>query len=176
MRGAWLIAAVLVVLAPRLADGQRKTDPTLDKLAVAFAAAYNAHDAAKVASFYADDGVLMVPAQPMIRGRSNIENYYESIFGQQAGRLRLTPLESAITGAHAFEMGAAVATLGPLSDNGKYVIIYKRVRNEWKIAFDIFNSDQSAPYTRGPGTQARVGLPGPAKAGHHRDRRPNECR
>jgi uncharacterized protein (TIGR02246 family) len=159
MRGAWLIAVVCLVLAPCPADGQSKTDPTLDKLAVAFAAAYNAHDAAKVASFYADDGVLMVPAQPMIRGRSNIEKHYESTFGQQAGRLRLTPLESAITGAHAFEMGAAVATLGPLSDNGKYVIIYKRVRNEWKIAFDIFNSDQSAP-TRAPETQARVVLPG----------------
>lgn len=156
MRSAWLIAAVLLVLAPGLSDGQSKTDPTLDKLAVAFAAAYNAHDAAKVAAFYAEDGVLMVPAQPMIKGRDNIESYYASIFGQRAGRLRLTPLESAITGAHAFEMGAAVATLGPLSDNGKYVIIYKRVRNEWKIAYDIFNSDQLAPYRRGPETQARV--------------------
>ena len=97
MRRAWSIVTLFLLLAPCLADGQSKTDPTLNKLAVAFEAAYNAHDAAKVAAFYADDAVLMVPAQPLIRGRSNIENYYESIFGNRAGRLHLTPIESAIT-------------------------------------------------------------------------------
>ena len=52
------------------------TDPALDKLAAAFAEAFNAKDAARVASFYADDAIVMPPDQTMIRGRRNVEAYY----------------------------------------------------------------------------------------------------
>jgi hypothetical protein len=33
-----------------------------------------------------------------------------------------------------------VATRGDESA-GKYVVIYERIRNEWKIVYDIFNND-----------------------------------
>jgi ketosteroid isomerase-like protein len=48
--------------------GQGKTDPTLNKLAAEFEAAFNAKDAAKIASFYAEDGVAMPPIAQWSRG------------------------------------------------------------------------------------------------------------
>ena len=150
MRTVALVVAGLLVAAPSVGHAQAKTDPGLDKLAVEFAAAYNAHDAAKVASFYADDAVLMGPNEPMVKGRGNIEKYYRQQFARGAVRLRLRPFESAVTGARAFEAGTATATLGAYSDDGKYVVIYKRVGRAWKIAYDIFNSDQQEPSARNP--------------------------
>jgi len=158
MRTVTLIVAVALMAMPGVTRAQAKTDPVLDKLATEFAAAYNAHDAAKVASFYADDAVLMVPNEPMTKGRKNIEAHYKEDFGRGAVRLRIRPVESVVAGDRAFEVGTATATLGPLSDDGKYIVIYKRVGSEWKIAYDIFNSDQTEPSTRNPDIQAHIGF------------------
>jgi hypothetical protein len=60
-------------------------------------------------------------------------------------------MESVISGNTAFEAGASSVTMprstpagnaAPRIDNGKYVVIYKRVGNAWKIAYDISNDDQ----------------------------------
>ena len=150
-------AAVLVgVAAIALAGtgrghGQQTTDPALNALADSFAQAFNAKNAAKVASYYAEDATLMPPDQPMVTGRRNIEAYYARGFQQDVADFRLFPLESAIAGAQAFEAGRSRLTVrradrsrfgpDPIAENGKYVVIYKRVNGEWKIAFDIFNDD-----------------------------------
>lgn len=150
MKTVAVIVAGVLVAASGVIHAQARTDPVLDKLAVEFAAAYNAHDAAKVASFYADDAVLMTPNEPMVKGRGSIEKYYQEEFARGAVRLRLKPLESVVTGDRAFEAGTATATLGPFSDDGKYIVVYKRIGRGWKIAYDIFNSDQHEPSTRNP--------------------------
>src|SRR5262245_35107544 len=102
-----IVAAALwlVVLVTGAAHAQEKTDPTLDKLAREFAVAFNAKDAARVAAFYTDDAVLMPPNLPAVRGRADIEAYYKAGFAQPMGRLALQPVESAISGATAFEAG-----------------------------------------------------------------------
>ena len=123
--------------------GQGKRDPTLDKLALEFAAAYTARDAEKVAAFYADRAIVMPPDAPMVQGRENIEAYYRRGFAQSEGRLRLQPIESVIAGSSAYEAGTSslVAVRGSGESAGKYVVVYERVRNEWKIIYDIFNND-----------------------------------
>jgi len=156
MRMVAVIVAGVLVATPGFIHAQSKTDPVLDKVESDFVAAYNAHDAAKVASFYADDAALMGPNAPMVKGRSSIEKYYQEQFGRGAVHLRIKPLESLVRGDRAFEAGTATATLGPFSDEGKYLLIYKRVGREWKIAYDIFNSDQQEPSTRNPDIQAGV--------------------
>jgi uncharacterized protein (TIGR02246 family) len=154
MRVVALVVAVVLVALPRFIPAQTPRDPVLDKLSAQFAAAYNAHDAAKVASFYADDAMLMIPDEPMIKGRSSIEAYFREQFAQGPVTLRTAPLESAVAGDRAFQVGSATATLGPWSDHGKYITIYKRVGREWKIAYDIFNSDQPEPTAANPDIKA----------------------
>jgi uncharacterized protein (TIGR02246 family) len=138
----WRVAC-LTLLFGAVASGQGKTDAVLNKLASEFAAAFSAGDAAKVASFYTDNAVVMPPNQQMVRGRENIEAYYRNGFARSGGTLRLQPFESAVAGARAFEAGTStlVAVGGRSESAGKYVVIYERVRNEWKIVYDIFNND-----------------------------------
>jgi len=100
--------ALLALAAPGYAQG--KTSPALDKLLAEFVAAYNAKDAARVSSFYAEDGVLMPPDAPMTRGRGNIEAVFKRQF-EQRGVLKLSPLDSEISGDRAFAAGTFTVTI-----------------------------------------------------------------
>lgn len=151
MKSVAVFLGVTLIAVAAARGGQQTTDPALDKLAAAFADAFNVKDAARVAAFYADDAIVMPPNQPMVRGRRAIESYYARGFQQDVANFRLFPIESATNGAQAFEAGRSSLTLGrsaasrggpDLSTaNGKYVVIYKRVNDQWKIAYDIFNDD-----------------------------------
>ena len=138
------VAAAFIVTG--IVQGQGKTDPALNKLAAEWAAAFNAKDAAKIASFYADDAVVMPPNLPMVKGRANIEAHFKGEIQQGATNFQLKPVESAISGSQAFEAGTSTMTLpGGQIDVGKYLVVLKRVGNDWKIAYDIYNSDAPPP-------------------------------
>jgi len=146
MRKRGMAVALTVVFLGSLAGGQGKTDPALDKLAKEFVVAFNAKDAAKVVSFYAEDAVLMPPNQPMAKGRASIEAAWKGVFKEGVSNLQLRPIESVVAGNQAFEAGTSTVTVpGGGTEQGKYVVVYKRVGNDWKIAYDIFNSDQPPP-------------------------------
>jgi uncharacterized protein (TIGR02246 family) len=138
------VAAVLVVTA--MVQGQGRTDPMLNTLASQWAATYNAKDAAKLAGFYTEDAVYMPPNQPMAKGRAAIEAHFKQEFQQGFTNLKLTPVESAISGLQAYEAGTATITApGGRTENGKYVVVFKQVGGAWKIAYDVNNTDQPAP-------------------------------
>lgn len=151
-----VVVGMLLLVGSGPALGQGKTDPKLDELAAAFAAAFNEKDATKVAAFYTDDAVVMPPNMPMVKGRNDIEAYFKKGFSQAGGTMKLRPIESVVTGALAIEAGASTLTVGNpgvgaggRTEAGKYVVIYKRVKSEWKIAYDIFNNDSPpAPISR----------------------------
>lgn len=136
---------IITILVVALVHGQKTTDPVLDKLTKEFEAAFNAKDAEKVASFYTDDAALLSPNEPMIRGRDSITARYREEFKQGLTNLQLKPIESALGGTVGFEVGTSAVALrspdGLLSTSGKYAVIYKRVGNQWKIAYDIYTSD-----------------------------------
>ena len=150
MRKLSIAAAVATVLVVGgIAQGQSKTDPIFNKLAVEWAAAYNAKDAAKLAGFYAEDAVYMPPNQPMVKGRANIEAMFKKELQEGFTNLRLMPIESAIAGSQGFEAGTATLTApGGRNENGKYLVVFKRVGSDWKIAFDINNTDQAPAPTK----------------------------
>jgi len=65
---------------------------------------------------------------------------------KQPVTLKLSPFESAITGDRAYEAGTSAIKLPDgRTVNEKYLVVYRRVGNEWKIAYDIWNSDAAAP-------------------------------
>ena len=139
--GVMMVASVL--------GGQGKTDPTLDKLAKEFADAFNAKDAAKVASFYTEDAVLMPANRPMVKGRAAIEADFKKAFTEGVASLQLRPMDSMIAGNQAFEAGTSTVTIkgsgGVMTEQGKYVVVFKRVGKDWKIAYDSFSGDQPPP-------------------------------
>jgi len=140
-----LTAAVLAALIPGAVAAQTRTDMTLNRLAAEFQAAYNRDDVEALASFYAEDAVLMPPNRPMSQGRAAIVATLRRNLGDDPATMLLTPSESAIAGDQAYEVGTRVMTW----QSGtklieKYARVYKRVGGAWKIAFFIWNSDSAA--------------------------------
>lgn len=145
--------------------GQAGTNPDLDRMRREFAAAFNDKDPARVASFYAEDGWLMLHDLPVVAGRSAIQAEYKRQFEARISSLELQPLESETKDALGFDAGtyAMKILLGvpvptgiwrfspvgagtlSLSITGKYVSILKRVGNDWRIAYHIQSSDQPLP-------------------------------
>ena len=150
MKSFRLAAALLAALAlPAVAGAQGKTDPLLDKLNAEFTAAFNAKDAARLASFYTEDASLMPPNQPLVKGRPNIEAYWRGAFEQGVANLQLRPVDSAVSGTVGYEAGTAVVTVktpgGLVKETSKYVVVFKRTDTGWKMAYDIFNGDAPPP-------------------------------
>jgi len=149
------LAGVLAVVAAAGFGQTKKTDGALEKLRSDFAAAFNAKDAAKVASFYADDAIAMPPNEQMITGRANIQASYRKAFDSNVGTIALRSIESVSSGDWGFQAGtwkltagstanvagAVVVTESPTATVGKNMVIYKRTGSGWKMAYDIWNDD-----------------------------------
>jgi ketosteroid isomerase-like protein len=77
-------------------------------------------------SFYTEDAVSMPPNQPMAKGRAAIEAQFQREFQREFQQgftnLKLTPMESAISGSQAFEAGTATMTApGGRTENSRYL-------------------------------------------------------
>ena len=138
-------AIVVAIVFAGVLGAQGKTEPVLNKLAAEFETAFNAQDAKKVAALYAEDAVVMPPNRPMIKGRAAIEADLQRDFKEGVSKLQLRPMESAIMGDRAYEAGTSTATVNGKSISGKYVVIFERIGNEWKIVYDSFSADQPPP-------------------------------
>lgn len=102
-----------------------------------------------VAQLYTDNAVLMPPNEGIVEGRAAIRAYFAK---QPPGmELELTPVDFDGRGDMAYVRGTYVVQVpgaggAPMVvDRGKYLEIQRRSGgNEWRIAVDIFNSDQPA--------------------------------
>jgi ketosteroid isomerase-like protein len=153
------VAGLLAALAAAGSGQARKTDDALEKLRSEFVLAFNAKDAAKVASFYADDAIAMPPNDQMVTGRSNIEATFKKAFDNNVGSIALQTIESSTSGQWGFQAGmwklttgsagnvagAVVVAESPRVTVGKNLVVYKRVGNGWKMAYDIWNDDAAPP-------------------------------
>jgi uncharacterized protein (TIGR02246 family) len=145
-----LLTLVLVLLTlglPAHAQGTSARD--IDKILLQFAELFNAREMQKLASLYADDAVWMPQNAPMIKGRAAIEAVLKERF-KGPGVLRFTGTTSAISGTLAFVAATYTVTVpaeggAAVSLTAKALTVFKRVGNDWKIAYDMQNADQPPP-------------------------------
>jgi ketosteroid isomerase-like protein len=140
-------AAFLIALLPFAAShgfAQRPVSPLLD-LTKRYLAAAKARDAATVASFYAEDAVLMPPNAPPIQGRRAIQRDHERLFTESPPfELTATPLASETSGELGYIRGEYVVRRQGTPDvRGKYVEVWRRIDGQWKIICDINNGNQA---------------------------------
>jgi uncharacterized protein (TIGR02246 family) len=131
-------------------------DPDADRSAVAQATtallnAVNASDLGGVLAIWCDDGVLMPPHHPSVHGRLALERYFGALFSRSRFTFSFTSSRIEVVGDVAFErveysVSASPADGGPaVHDAGKGLHIYRRQADgSWKLAQDIWNSDNPA--------------------------------
>lgn len=107
-------------------------------------------DAAATADFYAADGAILPPDAPLAQGREAIAAVWQSLYDLPDFQLTFAPTQIVVAqaGDVAYDIGTYSLGFsgdqGPVSDQGKYVVVWKRVDGAWKVAADIFNSNGAA--------------------------------
>jgi uncharacterized protein (TIGR02246 family) len=118
---------------------------TIEKLNDAFVTAFNKGDFAAVGAMYTEDAAALPPGSSMISGRSNIQAFWGQA-GQGISDVKLTTVDVKTLGPDsAREIGTfALTTKGQQSQQvtGKYVVVWQRAGNDWKLATDIWNADK----------------------------------
>ena len=111
-----------------------------------FEAAFNRGDLAGLAALYTEDATLMPPDSAAIRGRQEIQRFWQGV--QDAG-FRRAALRTEQVLAEG-DLAAEVATAELFGEGGgdqgatvpvKYVVVWRRqAGGEWQMAVDIWNS------------------------------------
>ena len=151
-RLVYLILLVILVLGAFSTAGavspSRNGPPVreaIEEANEAFMAAIAAKDAAALAQMYTENALLMPPNGDFVEGRAAIEAFWVAFFQLGIDSAVLEIREVDALGNTAVEVSNFELYLadGTLADYGKYMVEWKRVKGEWYLHWDIFNS--SAP-------------------------------
>ena len=137
----WVPIAWLMLTAPGLAQDRA----TIERLNARFTAAFNSGDFASAAALYTEDAYVLPPDAEIVRGRSSIRSFWAKA-GEILSDVKLTTLEvNPLGNSAAREIGTFTARtkgLQPQDVGGKYVVIWQKVGDDWKITTDIWNSNK----------------------------------
>lgn len=142
-----LLTLVGCATSSTMSGGSESDRAALTERREAWEMAANAAAWDDLAALYADDGVLMAPNAPAVRGRSNIRRFLDELAALSPRDVRLAANEVEICGDTAYEVGTYTMSVQPpgaqrMNDSGKYIVIYKRQGDgSWMVARDIFNTD-----------------------------------
>jgi uncharacterized protein (TIGR02246 family) len=136
-RIALVIACVLALIGP--ASAQKAEIEAVNAKWTEF---FNKGDFAGVASLYTADAVAFPPGSPMVHGQAAIGAMWKSM-AEHVSDPKLTTLDVKPLGPSAArEIGTvSLKTKGstPQEVTVKYVVVWEKVGNDWKLATDIWN-------------------------------------
>jgi len=134
---ALVVAFMVAVVAP--ASAQKAEIEAVNAKWIEF---FNKGDFAGVASLYTEDATALPPGSPMVKGRAAIAAMWKGM-AEQVTDPKVTTLDvKALGSTAAREIGTfSLKTKGPTPQelSGKYVVVWEKVGNDWKLAADIWN-------------------------------------
>lgn len=143
------VSILTIVLFILLATGvvYADTDEAIDKVRLAFNAAYNAGDAKAIGKLIDRDAVWMPPTgEPAIVGADKVVARYTSFFKKTQSAFELQPGTVQLSGQWAFLNGAwhredsSKKGGKSMKHGGYYLMVFKKQADGgWKIARDIWN-------------------------------------
>jgi uncharacterized protein (TIGR02246 family) len=136
-RIALVIAFLVGLIAP--ASAQKAQIEAVNAKWIEF---FNKGDFAGVASLYTTDATAFPPGSAMVQGAAAIGAMWKSL-AEQASDPKITTVDVKPLGPSAArEIGTfSLKTKGPTPQEvtGKYVVVWEKVGNDWKLAADIWN-------------------------------------
>ncbi|HEX6039863.1 SgcJ/EcaC family oxidoreductase [Longimicrobium sp.] len=124
----------------------------IQELSRRFSEAYVANDIETMVRMYTEDAVIFPGNSEALRGSEAIRRYWTQAPGSRVTMHRATPTEIRIDGDHAYDYGNYEISgqrdgtaWGP--NYGKYVIVWRRTPEGWRMHLDMWNS-RPAPAAR----------------------------
>jgi uncharacterized protein (TIGR02246 family) len=139
---AGAVLAVVIGIAAQSGDVKAQ----IDKANEAFMAAFAKGDTAAIAAMYTTDGQALPPNTDVVRGRDAIKKLWDDgiAMGVKSVKLKATEVEAHGNVAHEVGTYAVLSADGTELDRGKYIVIWKREGNTWKLHRDIWNTSKPA--------------------------------
>ena len=130
--------------AQKYSGDQKEIDQILKNIDQ-FSQAYMNQDYETLAAAYTVDGKILPPGTDIIEGQKAIKERWILPEGVEILHHKISPEEINIIGDHAYDVGYYEGSSrrpdGEVSEfAGKYVIVWKKVNDEWKIYLDIWNN------------------------------------
>jgi uncharacterized protein (TIGR02246 family) len=144
-------ACLMMVLVQGCDSRESQLPPQVTR---AFEQTFAGKDPAATAALFTDDAQILMQEQPAVKGRHDIEQF----LAEQMNPILLfdqTTDMSLVRGDLALETGSYTfrdSRRGDNLENGKYMYVWRRVGQHWKLYRAMFNTD--AP------TQAEVTVSG----------------
>jgi ketosteroid isomerase-like protein len=147
-----LLRAVLVMLVVTTsaahAQGTRSDTEAIQAAARQFSAAYMRGDADAITALYTRDAVIFPERSQVISGHEALRAYWKHEPGQKVTRHLLIPTQVTVDGKHAYDHGTYEIAgerngkaWGPV--RGKYLVVWRREPDGWKMHLDMWNSGPS---------------------------------
>jgi ketosteroid isomerase-like protein len=138
---SWFLLAWLMLAGSAAAQDKA----TIEALNARFSSAFNRGDFATVASMYTGDAYLLPPGADLVRGLVNIQAFWTKA-GETLGDVELTTFDvmalDNMTGREIGTFSARTKGPQPLVVGGKYVVIWRKIHDDWRITTDIWNSNK----------------------------------
>jgi ketosteroid isomerase-like protein len=116
-----------------------------------FAAALNRRDTAAAANLYFPEATLLPPNEPIVRGRANIQVYWQGALDADVSDVSVTTIDSGTRGDLGYEVGRYQLSIrqsngSSVRETGKYIELLRRdTDGKWRSTYGIWNSDAPAP-------------------------------
>ncbi|MCG9970957.1 YybH family protein [Christiangramia crocea] len=110
-----------------------------------FSKLYAARDSVELAKLYTEDAKFMMHGSPAVEGRENIQSVMSGIMNSGISKVDLRTINVWGTEDLVIEEGElTMYREGVEVDQGKYIVLWKKVDGEWHLFRDIFNSDMAS--------------------------------
>jgi uncharacterized protein (TIGR02246 family) len=137
-----LLAAGLILLT---CSAMAQDAATIQKLNDEFVAAFKRGDPAAMAAMYAEDAYVLPAGAEMVKGRSSIEGFWKKAMEQLADPKLIAVDVQSLGPAAAREIGTfSFKSKGHPAQEiaGKYVVVWRNINGQWKLATDIWNMNK----------------------------------
>src|SRR5512139_1173723 len=136
-RSVLVIALLFALVAPAVAQKAQ-----IEAINAKWMELFNKGDFGGIVELYTVDAIAFPPGSAMVRGKAAIGAMWKGL-AEQAGNPKVITLEVKRLGPTAArEIGTfSLTTKGPSPKeiSGKYLVVWKRVCGQWKLAADIWN-------------------------------------
>lgn len=139
-----LCLAFISIGTSQLIKAQETDDQQIRQLINNFSKSVMSSDYKGIANAYTEDGKILPPGTEIITGKEAIKKRWTLPEGVQTSYHKITPVEIVILDKTAYDHGYYEGTTkrkdgSEVSWKGKYVIVWKKIDDEWKMYLDIWN-------------------------------------
>lgn len=147
---ALAVGSLLVLAGGAAVAGSEAQEQMIRDLGKKWVAAVAAKDIAAIADIYTADGLFMAPNAPPAQGHEDVGKAWAGLLALPGISLTFEPTRIEVSAGADLAADVGVYALafdgegGRVEDQGKYVVVWRKVDGTWKVAADIFNSNLPA--------------------------------